>query len=232
MSKNLLQYCSKYTTTYIYTMIVSITSLKGGVGKSTIAQNLSVCFAHAGYKTCIVDADTNQSALRWSGFRSAALPAVPVFGIPDGSTLTANLKPLHKDYEIVIIDGTPSLSKLTSRIIVMADLLIIPTLPSGLDLWATEQFLERYRDAVAQKEMPIPARFLLNRYRPNTNFSKEVKAVLSDTDIPVLANSIKDRVAYAEAVVNGLGVYEYKNEKAKTEFAGLFNEINEIISKL
>jgi chromosome partitioning protein len=101
-----------------------------------------------------------------------------------------------------------------------------------LDLWATEQFLERYRDAVEQKEMPIPAYFLLNRYRPNTNFSKEVKSVLSDTDIPVLANSIKDRIAYAEAVVNGLGVYEYKDEKAKTEFAGLFNEINQIISTL
>jgi chromosome partitioning protein len=77
-------------------MIISITSLKGGVGKSTIAQNLSVGFAHSGYKTCIVDADTNQSALRWSGLRDVALPLYSVFGIPDGSTLTANLKPLHK----------------------------------------------------------------------------------------------------------------------------------------
>jgi len=38
-------------------MIISISSLKGGVGKSTIAQNLAVCFAHQGYTVCIADAE-------------------------------------------------------------------------------------------------------------------------------------------------------------------------------
>ncbi|WP_461137387.1 nucleotide-binding protein, partial [Spirosoma terrae] len=55
-------------------MIISVTSLKGGVGKSTIAQNLAVCFAHSKYTVCIVDVDTNQSALRWSGLRDEDLP--------------------------------------------------------------------------------------------------------------------------------------------------------------
>lgn len=155
-------------------MIISVTSLKGGVGKSTIAQNLAVLFAHDKYKVCVVDVDTNQSALRWSSFRDEELPAVPVYGLNDGMELAKNVKHLNQSYEVVIIDGTPSLSQVTSKIIVLADFLIIPILPSGLDIWATEKFIERYRDAEQQKEVAIPAYFLINQNQ-TTNLSKDVK---------------------------------------------------------
>ncbi|MDR6194959.1 AAA family ATPase [Siphonobacter sp. SORGH_AS_0500] len=118
-------------------MIISVTSLKGGVGKSTLSQNLAVCFAHAGYKVCIIDVDTNQSTIRWSGLRSEDNPAIPVFGQPDGIELSKNVKILARDYEVIVIDGTPSLNKVTSKIILLADVLLIPILPSGLDMWAT-----------------------------------------------------------------------------------------------
>ena len=213
-------------------MILSVTSLKGGVGKSTISQNLAVCFAHAGYKVCIFDVDTNQSAIHWSGLRPDDAPAIPVFGQPDGIELSKNVKVISKDYEIVIIDGTPSLNKVTSKIIMLADLLLIPILASGLDMWATKQFLERYQDAVEQKERVIPAYFLLNQYQQNTNLAKEVKEVLEETEIPVLETNLKSRTAYREAVIKGLGVVEYKDEKAKAETVALFNELTKIIKNL
>ncbi|ODS80445.1 MAG: chromosome partitioning protein [Cytophagaceae bacterium SCN 52-12] len=212
-------------------MIISVTSLKGGVGKSTIAQNLGVCFAHAGYKTCIVDTDTNQSTLRWSGYRDESQPPVAVFGIADGVELAKNVKHLNQDYEIVLIDGTPSLSAVTSKIILLADLLIIPIQPSGLDVWATEKFLERYQDAVEQKEQPIPARFLVNQNQA-TNLSREVRDILEDTDIPVLPHSLKNRVAYRESVIKGMGAFESKDEKAREEIAAVFKDIVTAIKKL
>ena len=212
-------------------MIISVTSLKGGVGKSTITQNLAVCFAHNGYKVCIADADTNQSSLRWSSMRDESLPAIPAFGTPE-KTLSTNIKQLAKDYEIVLIDGTPSLDRITSKIIVLADLLLIPILPSGLDIWATEQFLQRYEDAQVEKESPIPARFILNRDKPRTNMSKEVNEVLQQTPIGVCENTLNDRTSYAEAVIKGLGVYEYKDEKAKMEFVELYSEVFKIVTSL
>jgi len=212
-------------------MILSVTSLKGGVGKSTVAQNLAVCFAHAGYKVCICDVDTNQSAIRWSGLRPDDVPAIPVFGWPDGIELSKNVKLISKDYEIVIIDGTPSLNKVTSKIILLADLLLIPIIPSGLDMWATEQFMERYKDAQEEREKLIPAYFLMNQYQ-NTNLAKEVKEVLDETIIPVLKTTLKSRTAYREAVIKGLGVVEYKDEKAKEETVALFNELSKIVKKL
>jgi chromosome partitioning protein len=213
-------------------MILSITSLKGGVGKSTVSQNLAVCFAHAGYKVCIFDVDTNQSAIHWSGLRPDNAPPIPVFGQPDGIELSKNVKLMNKEYDIVIIDGTPSLNKITSKIILLADLLLIPVLASGLDVWAAKPFLERYKDAVIEKETAIPAYFLLNQYQSHTNLAKEVKEVLEETEIPILETTIKSRTAYREAVIKGLGVVEYKDEKAKAETVALFNELTNIIQKL
>lgn len=212
-------------------MIISVTSLKGGVGKSTIAQNLAVCFAHNKYSVCIVDVDVNQSSMRWSGLRDESLPAVPVYGLTDGAELAKNVRHLSQNYEIIVIDGTPSLGQVSSKIILLADLLIIPIQPSGLDVWATEKFLERYHDAVEQKEQSIPASFLINQNQ-TTNLSKEVREVLESTDIPVLENSIRTRIAYREAVIKGVGVFEYKDDKAKQEIAEIFKEITLIIKKL
>ncbi|NDU99228.1 ParA family partition ATPase [Spirosoma terrae] len=212
-------------------MIISVTSLKGGVGKSTIAQNLAVCFAHSKYTVCIVDVDTNQSALRWSGLRDEDLPAVPVYGLTDGMELSKNIKHLNQNHEIVIIDGTPSLSQVTSKIILLADLLIIPILPSGLDIWATEKFIDRYRDAEQQKEETIPAYFLINQNQ-TTNLSKEVKEVLEATGISVFNSSLRNRIAYREAVIKGLGVFEFKDEKAKAEMVELFKEVKNAIKKI
>ena len=110
-------------------MVISISSLKGGVGKSTISQNLAVCFAHQGYDVCIADADTNQSSLRWSSYRDEDLPPIPVSGLPDGKILSKNVRLLEESHEIVIIDGTPNLSPIASKIIILADILIIPVLP-------------------------------------------------------------------------------------------------------
>lgn len=220
--------CSQITEGF---MIISVTSLKGGVGKSTIAQNLAVCFAHSQYSVCIVDVDTNQSALRWSAQRDDDLPAIPVYGLTDGMELSKNVKHLNQSHEIVIIDGTPSLSQVTSKIILLADILIIPILPSGIDVWATEKFIERYRDAEQQKEDNIPAYFLLNQNQ-STNLSKEVKEVLESTGIDVFNTSLKNRIAYREAVIKGVGVYEYKDEKAKTEMVDLFQEVKKAITKL
>ncbi|AEI52111.1 ParA family protein [Runella slithyformis] len=205
-------------------MIISVTSLKGGVGKSTIAQNLAVCMAHNGYKVCIADADTNQSSLRWSSLRSDELPIIPAFGTPE-KTLSANIKQLALDYEIVIIDGTPTLDKITSKIILLADMLLVPILPSGLDIWATEQFLERYEDAKIEKEKDIPAYMILNQYQSNITFNREVKEALTETSIQLFNSTLRPRTAYREVIIQGKGVFEYKDEKAKYEFLDLYNEV-------
>ena len=211
-------------------MIISITSLKGGVGKSTISQNLAVCFAHMGYKVAIIDTDTNANSVHWSGIRDEELPHITVMGISDSAALRKNIKQLQKDYDLIIIDGTPSLSKLVSTIIVLGDVVLIPIRPSGLDIWATEKFIEKYDQAKALKE-EVKAFFILNEYNPRISLNQSIKDALGELEIDTLKSTLRHRVAYAEGVVMGMGVYEYKDAKAKKEITALANEVLKIISE-
>ncbi len=53
-------------------MIIGLLNQKGGVGKTTVTLNLAAYFAREGFRTLVVDADPQASALSWSSAREAA----------------------------------------------------------------------------------------------------------------------------------------------------------------
>ena len=207
-------------------MKIGITNLKGGVGKTTISQNLAVCFAHMGFKTCIVDTDTNQNSLAWCGVRDESLPNITVVGATDAKALGKTVENMHRDYEIVIIDGTPSLSEMTTRIILSSDLLIIPILPSAHDFRAMQPFFERYEQAREFRE-DIPAYFLINQFSSNANIYKGMRTAIEGFGLEVLTSNVNKRAAYVETALDGRGVYESSDNKAKDEIVKLTSEILE-----
>ena len=216
-------------------MILSSLSYKGGVGKTTIAQNLAVCLAHTGYKVCILDADTSQNSQSWLGRRSDNLPNIPVYGNTDPQAIMQNIKALYDDYEVIIIDSPPALSKIASKIILTSHLLLIPITPTGgSDIWTTEQLIEHYDLIRDQKGSPIPAAFVVNRYRANVKMHQAYLEALLEYDenygIKTLNSRLVDRSAYGEANLQGMGVYEYTNPQAKQEVIKLCNEIISIVS--
>lgn len=212
-------------------MIISVTSLKGGVGKSTISQNLAVCFAHMGYKTAIVDTDTNASSVHWSGLRDESQPEITVLGLTNSEALRKNIKQIHKDYDIIVIDGTPSISKLVSTILVLGDIVLIPIRPSGFDIWATEKFLESYEQAKMLKD-DMQAFFVINEYNPRANLNNEIKEALKELEIDTMKTTLRTRIAYGEASVLGMGAYEYRDPKAKEEATNLANEVLNVLKNL
>ena len=48
-------------------MIVSFLNQKGGVGKTTLSINVAACFAKAGRRVLLIDADKQGSASTWAG---------------------------------------------------------------------------------------------------------------------------------------------------------------------
>ena len=211
-------------------MKIGISNLKGGVGKTTISQNLAVCFAQMGFKTCIVDTDENQNSLAWSGVRSPDLPPITVVGIVDVKALAKTVDYLHQDYEIVIIDGTPSLSEMTTGIIIASDILIIPILPSAHDYRAMMPFFKRYEQAKLYKG-EIPAFFLINQFSSTANVYKRMREAIQGFEIEVLQTTINKRAVYVETAIDGKGVIESTDPKARDEMVSLTKEILAIAEK-
>ena len=216
-------------------MIISVTNLKGGVGKSTISQNLAVWFANHGKKVCILDTDMEQrTTMRWSGQRSGDLPDIPVFGIETDQIIKTS-STQAEIYDIVIIDGTPQLGKTMMATIMASDLVFVPLTPSAFDLWSFENFLNKYKDVRDVKEVkgiPFQAYIILNKYTGKSNMDKNVLEVIQDFGMKVLETTIGDRVAYREGPINGVGVIEMKDKKASLEIDNLGHEVSRIIKHL
>lgn len=212
-------------------MIISVTSLKGGVGKSTIAQNLAVCLAHNGVNVCIADADpANENSGNWGNIRSedSSLIHIPVWTTPELS-LSRQVKDYNKQYDVVIIDGTPSIGQMTSKILFAADVILVPIIPSINDLWALRPFVNRYNQAQEEKEQEIPLYMIMNQFKPNVLSNIESRETLKNNNFNILQNFIRDRDAYRNAIIQGKGVIEYTDDKAKNEFFNLYTEILPLI---
>jgi chromosome partitioning protein len=215
-------------------MILAVTNLKGGVGKSTVAQNLAVCFAHEGKTVCILDTDMKQTTtIRWATERAENLPKISVSTV-DESKLTAQAEAFAKVYDVVILDGRPDLEKLATKTIAISDLTIIPIAPKGAEIWSLQKFVQWF-DEVNEKIKKIggtekKACLLLNMYRGNRTMTKEIEEFLSRIGIPVLEPKMADRTAYMEALTLGFGVLEYpKDPKAKSEMKAVFAAIKALV---
>ena len=212
-------------------MIISVTSLKGGVGKSTIAQNLAVCLAHNGVNVCIADADpANENSGNWGNIRSEdnSLIHIPVWTTPELS-LSRQVKDYNKQYDVVIIDGTPSIGQMTSKILFAADVILVPVIPSINDLWALRPFMNRYNQAQEEKEQEIPLYMIMNQFKPNVLSNIESRETLKNNNFNIIESFIRDRDAYRNAIIQGKGVIEYTDDKAKNEFFNLYTEILPLI---
>ncbi len=218
-------------------MIISVTNLKGGVGKSTLAQNLAVFLARKGRNLCIADTDVEQqTSVKWgsvrSGIEDVTVPEIPVFLINPDTISDQILNKLGKKYDLVIIDGTPALTELTTRIIIMSDVVITPILASATDVWALETFLKRYEEARITKEAmggKVELFVLLNKYNERTNLDREIGEAIGEMGVNILSSKISTRVAYKEATVQGLGIMELKDKNAQLEIESLATEIEKLL---
>ena len=191
---------------------IAVVSRKGGAGKTTLAMNLAAVMAEK-YRTMLLDADPQQSAVRWAHQRpdDDGLPfAVRGVDISSAAQFRGGLEALAVETELVILDTPPEIEDAATVALLIADLTLVPVTPSPLDIWAAEAAVELAQEARAERHAGDRPLVSLVPYRliAGTNLARDLPGILKAQGEPV-APGIVQRVAVAEAAILGQTIAEY-----------------------
>lgn len=180
---------------------VLVANPKGGAGKTTLATNLSGCFANQGKKVTLCDLDRQQSAIRWMAFRDAELP--PVTGYFGGNQMLLNL-PQEADW--VVMDAPAGLQgyKL-SDYLRQVQKVIVPLVPSIFDMAATEDFINSIRNEMRGRKNSIG--IVAMRIDPRTKAAGMLQEFIKHFDIPIVAY-LRNTQNYVNVAAAGMTIFD------------------------
>lgn len=206
--------------------VISIINEKGGSGKSTVATNLATALHRAGKRVVLVDADTQATARDWRNSSPDSVDLPPVVGIDRASILKNSLATLSSN-DFLVIDAPAKANEMANAIVGVSNVALVIIQPSGADLWAsaaTVKMIHAKRDLGGQ----IDAAFLVNRASAFTKLSKLVAAGdWNEYGLDQLDTTLGNRVAYAQALTDGMSVYDLADGQAKAEIDFVVKELEE-----
>jgi chromosome partitioning protein len=191
-------------------LTIAVSSLKGGVGKSTIALNLATCLHSAGHRAILIDTDPQGTCRMWAAKAAEVEHEGPPVVAMDGKTLRRDLARVSKGFDVAIIDCPPRMGSEARAAMLASDLVVMPVIPGAADVWALQETIGVFDEAKQMRD-ELRAVVVLNRAE-RTTLTKLAMGALDALDVEVLDVMLKSRVAYGEATLAGLGVVDYAPE--------------------
>lgn len=192
-------------------MILTVAHTKGGVGKTTLAFELALMRARTGRDVWLVDADQQGSALTAATVRAEAgrTPVLACSQYTSASTLAIQVRRQGAKFEDVVIDCGARDTESLRLSLILAETVLVPVQPRGLDVWALGAMTALVETANAARG-GLRALAVLNLADPGSS-PDNADAVAAMADFPALTLVdawIRRRKAFASAAAHGLLVDE------------------------
>lgn len=184
-------------------MIITVTSYKGGVGKTTTAIHLAAYLQRLA-PTLLVDGDAIRSATKWGQRGNGD-------GLPFKVVSHAQMVSHIRDFQHIVIDteGNPSDDDFRD-LAQNCDFLVIPAVPESV---ATDGLTHTLAKLQTLKNERYKVLLTMVPPRPRTE-GEQLRSMLVANNIPVFATEIPRLAAFEKASAEGVPVYAIKDERA------------------
>lgn len=190
---------------------ILVASAKGGVGKTTISTTLAGALAREGKPVILADADPQGSSLSWCAKREVA--EAPVLGVD--ATRRGWEKKCPEGAGHTVIDAPAgAMPKSLSKELELADVVIVPILPSVLDMEAAVRFINALADVPRIAQGQLPVGLVANRLKPRTQASQQMVGQLSDWPCELVAQ-LRDSQLYVLLAGLGKSLFDFSSENAR-----------------
>jgi chromosome partitioning protein len=179
--------------------IITVATMKGGSGKSTVASCLAVHWRLARLTSAIVDADPQASVARLAA-RELCLGGVPVMADASASA-PDTARRLAESNAVVIIDTPGFQSDTTAACVATSDILLVPIKASPLDV---DRMLDTLDVLLKGRSGGRPIlKGVLTQTTRDSVVAKHIRSELIQGGVALLENEMTNRVAYPEAALWG-----------------------------
>ncbi|MES9811547.1 MAG: AAA family ATPase [Candidatus Thiodiazotropha sp.] len=183
---------------------IMLMNAKGGCGKTTIATNLATWYADEGKKVALADFDTQQSTIDWLGARK------DYDGIPDIQAINAVNEPVRpaKGTDLLIMDAPAGVhGKAINKMLLRVDTLILPVLPSPIDMRACSRFLTELLSSGRVSKNQTRIGIVANRAKEQTRIYHDLETYLGHLKIPFITH-LRESQNYIRSAEKGLAIFE------------------------
>ncbi|MEW8286764.1 MAG: AAA family ATPase [Candidatus Thiodiazotropha endolucinida] len=183
---------------------IMLMNAKGGCGKTTIATNLATWYADEGKKVALADFDTQQSTIDWLEARK------DYEGIPDIQAINAVNEPVRpaKGTDLLIMDAPAGVhGKAINKMLLRVDTLILPVLPSPIDMRACSRFLTELLSSGRVSKNQTRIGIVANRAKEQTRIYHDLETYLGHLKIPFITH-LRESQNYIRSAEKGLAIFE------------------------
>ena len=212
-------------------MILTVGSIKGGVGKTTLAVNLAIYVGKTLHRhVALVDADDQATAALFTEIREqeGQEPAAYTCVSIRGAQVRSQGKTLAGRFDTTVIDCGGRNTEAFRAALTISDTLIAPMAPRSFDFWSVTWLAELLDEVNAIRDQPVTAYAVVNLADSSGTDNRDALEALAEfPQLQVLDTVLVRRKAWPNSSSHGQAIFESspRDKKAVAEFQAFVDRI-------